>query len=124
MAENENQQYMQNFWDRWHFNNEIIKTNESLSQKFCMYCWFSFSAILFLFNMSVVFSYIVPTSVCVCVCVCVLKKGEVLEVDCYFFWAHKTSSTPPILFEVFIPSKEGEWSYICVLGIYNLPLRI
>ena len=47
-----------------------------------MYCWFSFSATLFLFNMSVVFSYIVPTSVCVCVCVCVCTKGEVLEVDC------------------------------------------
>jgi hypothetical protein len=30
--------------------------NELLSQKFSMYCWFSFSAILFLFNMSIVFS--------------------------------------------------------------------
>ena len=38
-------------------------------------------------------------------------------------WAHKTSPTPPILFEVFIPSKEGEWSCICVLGVQNLPLR-
>jgi hypothetical protein len=47
-----------------------------------MYCWFSFSAILFLFNMSVVFSYIVPPIVCVCVCVYVCKKWEVLEVDC------------------------------------------
>ena len=43
----------------------MIKTNESLSQKFCMYFWFSFSAILFLINMSVVFNYIVPTIVCV-----------------------------------------------------------
>ena len=41
-----------------------------------MYCWFSFSAILFLFNMSVFFSFIVPTIVCVCVCVCVYKRGS------------------------------------------------
>ena len=39
-------------------------------------------------------------------------------------WAHKTSPTPPILFEVFIPSKEGELSCICVLAVYNLPLRL
>ena len=58
-----------------------------------------------------------------------LKSHLCLDEGCYFslghdiFWAHKTSSTPPILFEVVIPSKEGEWSCICVLGIYNLPLR-
>ena len=33
-------------------------------------------------------------------------------------WADKSSPTPSILFEVFIPSKEGEWSCICVLGVY------
>ena len=37
--------------------------------------------------------------------------------------AYKTSSTPPILFEVFIPSKEGEWSCIYVLGVQIYPLQ-
>jgi len=44
-----------------------------------------------------------------------------LEHD--IFWAHKTSSTPPILFEVFMPNKEGEWSCISVLGVSIYPLR-
>ena len=37
-------------------------------------------------------------------------KYMVIHSWFYEVWAHKTSPTPPILFEVFIPSKEGEWS--------------
>ena len=50
-------------------------------------------------------------------------KYMVIHSWFYEVWEHKTSSTLPIFIEVFIPSKEVEWSCICVLGVSILPLR-
>jgi hypothetical protein len=36
-------------------------------------------------------------------------------------WDHKTSSTPPLLYES-VPSKDHDRSYICALGVDIMPL--
>ena len=54
-----------------------------------------------------------------------INQLKYMAIHSWFYevWAHKTSPTPPIVFEVLIQSKEGEWSCICVLGVSILPLR-
>ena len=37
-------------------------------------------------------------------------------------WAYETSLTPSLFIEVSVPSPVSEWSYICVLGVWILPL--
>ena len=35
--------------------------------------------------------------------------------------SHKISSTPPLLIEVSVPSRQSEQSFICVLGVLIFP---
>ena len=53
----------------------------------------------------------------ICLLICEIHLHDNINSRKWEVWDHNTSKTPPLFIEMPVPSKECDWSCVCVRGI-------